>query len=210
MSIDTAIKETVRVVGISGSLRAESYTQRCVSLALAGAQERGAETEMIDLREYDLIFCDGSKREAERALDVARLCRTVRQAHGIILGTPEYHASYSGVLKNALDLMGFDEFGGKVVGLVGVSGGAMGAINALNNLRLVGRSLHAWVLPLQVSVPQGWKQFDGNGRLQDEQLEDRLREVGREVVKFSYLHHSKQAQEFLQLWEEAPLNPGGD
>jgi len=52
----------------------------------------------------------------------------VKQAHGIILGTPEYLGSYSGVLKNALDLMGFEEFEGKMLGLLGVSGGAMGRL----------------------------------------------------------------------------------
>ncbi len=41
----------------------------------------------------------------------------VAGAQGIILGTPEYHGSFSGVLKNALDLMGFDEFEGKMIGL---------------------------------------------------------------------------------------------
>jgi multimeric flavodoxin WrbA len=61
----------------------------------------------------------------------------VRAAQGIILATPEYHGGYSGVLKNALDLMGFEEFEGKVRGLVGVSGGGMGAFGSLNNLRAV-------------------------------------------------------------------------
>jgi FMN reductase len=50
----------------------------------------------------------------------------------------------AGVLKNALDLMGFEEFEGKVVGLVAVSGGAMGGLSALNGLRDISRALHAW------------------------------------------------------------------
>ena len=53
---------------------------------------------------------------------VGKLREEVRAAEGIILGTPEYHGGFSGVLKNALDLMGFDEFEGKMMGLVGVSG----------------------------------------------------------------------------------------
>ena len=70
---------------------------------------------------------------------MVNLRRTVQGAHSIIWGTPEYHGGPSGVLKNALDLMGFDEFQGKVVGLVGTSGGEMGATNALNSPRpLVG------------------------------------------------------------------------
>jgi FMN reductase len=62
----------------------------------------------------------------------------VNQGQGIILGTPEYHGGYSGVLKNALDLMGFEKFEEKMLGLVGVSGGAMGAFGPMNSLREVG------------------------------------------------------------------------
>jgi NAD(P)H-dependent FMN reductase len=112
------------------------------------------------------------------------------------------------VLKNAIDLMGFREFEGKMVGLVGVSGGRMGAGNALNSLRAIGRVLHAWVIPEEVSIPEGWKAFDKAGNLQNAELEKRLVELGQQVARFAYLHTSEQAQEFLQLWESAPPNPG--
>ena len=85
----------------------------------------------------------------------------------------------------------------------------MGAINALNGLRTVGRALHAWVVPEQVSVPEAWKVFDASGTLQDNALEQRLKAVGRQVARFASLHTSEQAQEFLRAWEGAPVNPGG-
>src|SRR5687768_10343807 len=132
----------IRIVGISGSLRPGSFTTMAVKLALAGAKELKCETTLIDLNNYKLPFCDGSDDEKNTPADVTKLCTEVKQAHGIILGTPEYHGGYSGVLKNALDLMGFDEFEGKMVGLVGVSGGAMGAFSALESLRNIGRALH--------------------------------------------------------------------
>ncbi len=50
----------IRVVGINGSLRDGSYTRLAVGLALQGAEEVGAQTQLIDLREYDLIFCVGA------------------------------------------------------------------------------------------------------------------------------------------------------
>ena len=145
-----------RVVGISGSFRPSSYTTMAVALALKGAEELLCETKLINLREYQLLFCDGKEDESKFPKDVFRLREEVRQAQGIILGTPEYHGGYSGVLKNALDLMGFEEFEGKMLGLVGVSGGAMGAFGAMNSLREVGRALHAWVIPEQASIPQAW------------------------------------------------------
>src|SRR5690606_34062896 len=116
--------------------------------------------------------------------DVQRLKSEVKRADGIILGTPEYHGSFSGVLKNAMDLMGFEEFEGKMLGLVGVSAGRMGASDALNTLRSVGRALHAWVLPQQVSIAEVWSQFDSAGRIQNAQLGRRLRDTGSQVARF--------------------------
>lgn len=197
----------IRVAGICGSLRAGSYTRLALATALRGAAGTGAVTHLIDLREYDLSLADGSDRVTP---DLVRLRSHVKQADGILLGTPEYHGSFSGVLKNALDLMGFAEFEGKMLGMVGVSGGVMGAFDALNTLRNIGRALHAWVIPEQASVPEAWKVFDESGSIQDPRLEARLLEVGRQVGKFARLHKCAAAHEFLKEWEEAPANPGGD
>ncbi len=198
---------TLRIAGISGSLRAGSYTRRAVEIALEGAAETGAETRLIDLRDYNLVFRDG-KDDTGYPDDVFRLRSEVKQAEGVILGTPEYHGSFSGVLKNALDLMGFDEFEGKMIGLVGVSGGRMGAFDALNSLRNIGRALHAWVIPEQTSVPEAWKVFSEDGKIADPQLEQRLKEIGRQVARFSRLHKCENALEFLRSWQKAPANPG--
>lgn len=198
---------TIRVIGISGSLRHGSYTRRAVERALTGAAEAGAEISLIDLTEYELVFRSGEEG-ADYPSDVQRLRANVKQADGVILGTPEYHGSFSGVLKNALDLMGFEEFEGKMIGLVGVSGGRMGAFDALNSLRNIGRTLHAWVIPEQASVPEAWKVFTEDGKIADSQVDDRLREVGRQVARFARLHKCEHALEFLRNWEKAQENPG--
>jgi len=209
-NVSTADRELQpKIVGISGSLRPGSYTTRAVALALQGAEELKCETRLIDLREYQLVFCDGKEDESQFPRDVFRLREAVRAAQGIILGTPEYHGGYSGVLKNALDLMGFEEFEGKMLGLVGVSGGAMGAFGAMNSLREVGRALHAWVIPEQASIPQAWQEFDADGKLKDPKLDNRVRQVGRQVARFAYLHGSCQTNDFLQRWEKSQENPGG-
>lgn len=197
----------IRVVAICGSLNPNSKTRLALQIALRGAAAKGAETQLIDLLDYDLVFANGRD---DYPGCVHHLREDVRRAHGVILGTPEYHGGYSGALKNALDLMGFKEFQGKIVGLLGVAGGATGAINSLNGLRTVCRNLRAWVVPHQVSIAQAWREFDDSGRLKDSQLEARVLELGQEVARFGYLHHSDAAKEFLRTWEEAPENPGGD
>jgi NAD(P)H-dependent FMN reductase len=174
---------------------------------LQAAAESGAETHLIDLNDYNLVFRAG-KDETGFPADVSRLREEVKRADGIILGTPEYHGSLSGVLKNALDLMGFDEFEGKMIGLVGVSGGQMGAFDALNTLRNIGRALHAWVIPEQASVPEAWKVFTEDGKIADPQLEKRLKEVGRQVARFARLHKCESALDFLRNWQKAQANPG--
>jgi len=91
-----ATSERVLVAGICGSLREGSRTRRAVELALAGAASAGAETHLIDLRDYELTFCDGKEDESDYPPDVNRLRQDVRAAHGLILGTPEYHGGVSG------------------------------------------------------------------------------------------------------------------
>ena len=209
-TMNTPDPHPCKIVGISGSLRPGSYTTMAVALALKGAEELKCETKLINLRDYQLAFCDGKDDESKFPKDVFRLRGEVKRAHGIILGTPEYHGGYSGVLKNALDLMGFDEFEGKMLGLIGVSGGAMGAFSALESLRNIGRALHAWVVPDQASIPQAWQEFDEAGNLKNPKLDERVRQVGRQVARFAYLHGSCQTNEYLQKWEKSLENPGAD
>ena len=195
----------IRVAGLCGSIRPGSYTRMALQVALRGAASVGAATDLIDLRDYVLPFGGAG---GDRSPDVERLASAIKSADGLLLGTPEYHNSFSGVLKNALDLMGFDEFESKMVGLVGVSGGTMGAFHALDGLRNIGRALHAWVVPEQASVPEAWKVFDSEGRLSDQRIEERLLEVGKQVAQFARLHKCAAAHEFLKSWEAAPQNPG--
>ena len=176
-----------------------------LNYALQGVQELGASTKLIDLRGYDLTFCDGSGDYPE---GVQRLRQDVSAAHGLLIGTPVYHGSFSGVLKNALDLMGFSEFEGRVVGLLGVAGGSTGAMVPLANLRTVGRVLHAWVVPDEVSIANGYSKFTDDGVCTDEAIRERLIDLGRKVARFAYLHHSEHTQEFMQMWETTAVNPG--
>jgi NAD(P)H-dependent FMN reductase len=199
----------INIVGISGSLRPGSYTSLAVNIALEGAQASGASVRMLDLNDYALPFTQEIWSGGEPTAGILQLREDVKSAQGLILGTPEYHASFSGVLKYALDLMGFEEFEGKMIGLIGIAGGRLGAANSLAGLRAVGRSLHAWVVPEQVSVSEAWNKFDQSGNLKDTELEESLKKVGRQVARFASLHNSAQAQQFMQQWETAPDNPGG-
>jgi NAD(P)H-dependent FMN reductase len=199
----------IRVTGLCGSLREGSYTKMAIAIALKAAASTPCDTDLIDLNEFDLPFADGRPDRAQTSADVLRLKERIRQADGIIIGTPEYHGSFTGVLKNALDLTGFPEWEGKMISLIGVSGGRMGAHQALHSLRDIGRSLHAWVIPEQASIPEAYKYFDPAGNIKDKALEKRLYDVGHQVARFAYLHKCAAAHDFLADWEKAQANPGG-
>jgi FMN reductase len=170
----------VNIVGIGGSLRPDSYSQQALNLAAKRAEVLGANVETLDLRTMNLPFCHGGDDYADYP-DVERLQETVRRADGLILATPEYHGSVSGVLKNALDLMSFEHLSGKVVGSISVLGGQSNN-NALNDLRIILRWVHAWVIPEQIAIGQAWKAFGSDGKLLDEKLSQRFDQFAQSLV----------------------------
>ncbi|MBW4650264.1 MAG: NAD(P)H-dependent oxidoreductase [Kastovskya adunca ATA6-11-RM4] len=170
----------VKIVGIGGSLRPNSSSYKALNLAIQRVEALGADVEILDLRQMKLPFCDGGDEYPDYP-DVARLQDTVKKADGLILSTPEYHGGVSGVLKNALDLMGFEHLSGKVTGLISVLGGQSNS-NALNDMRLIVRWVHGWVIPEQVAIAQSWKAFDEEGKLLDEKLSQRFDQLAQSLV----------------------------
>ncbi len=171
----------VKIVGIGGSLRPDSYSQSALKLVAKRVAALGAEVEILDLRQMKLPFCNGEDSYPDYP-DVVKLQNTVKQADGLILATPEYHGSVSGVLKNALDLMSFEQLDGKVVGLISVLGGQSNS-NALNDLRVIMRWVHAWVIPEQVAIGQAWKAFSSDGKILDEKLSQRFDQFAQSLVE---------------------------
>ena len=171
----------VKFVGIAGSLRPNSYSHQALQAAVQRLEALGAEVMLLDLRTMHLPFCDGGD-DYPAYPDVAIMRRAVKDSDGVLLATPEYHGSVSGVLKNALDLMSFDEFTGKVTGLISVLGGQSNN-NALNDLRIILRWIHAWTIPEQIAVGQAWKAFDEDGKILDEKLSKRFDAFSQSLVE---------------------------
>jgi NAD(P)H-dependent FMN reductase len=170
----------VKIVGIAGSLRPDSYSVQALKLAISRVEALGAGVEIIDLRQMNLPFCNGGDDYPDYP-DVEKLRNAVKEADGLILVTPEYHGSVSGVLKNALDLMSFEHLSDKVVGGISILGGQSNN-NALNDLRTILRWVHAFVIPDQIAIGQAWKAFDREGKLLDEKLSQRLDRFAQNLV----------------------------
>ena len=108
--------------------------------------------------------------------------QTVKEADALILATPEYHGSVSGVMKNALDLMSFEHLDGKVAGFISVLGGQSNS-NAVNHLRLILRWVHAWVIPEQIAIGKAWNAFSHDGKILDEKLSERFDKFAQSLVE---------------------------
>lgn len=171
----------VKIVGIAGSLRPGSYSHQALKVAVQRVEALGAEVEILDLRSMNLPFCDGGDAYPDHP-DVEKLKQAVREADALILATPEYHGSLSGVLKNALDLMSFEELSGKITGMISVLGGQSNS-NALNDLRTIARWVHAWTIPEQIAIGQAWKAFGEDGKLLDESLSKRFDTFAQSLVE---------------------------
>lgn len=170
----------LKIAAIGGSLRPQSFTYRTLKLALKKIEMQGVQTELIDLRDMKLPFCNGENLYPDDP-GVEKLRKKIVSAPGLLIATPEYHGNISGVLKNALDLLEEEHIMGKVVGLIAVVGGVH-STNALNTLRLICRQLHCWVLPEQLVIPYSDESFNPEGELKDPQLEGKLEKMVEHLV----------------------------
>lgn len=169
-----------RVVALCGSLREESRTQIALQSVLSAANDAGGSTALLDLRAFELPALNAVDAEAT---DADRLTDAIADADSVVLGTPNYHGSYSGALKNALDYCGREEFAGTTVGLLEVAAGQFPG-TALLHLRTVCRTVHAWTLPTEVAIPDSHTQITDDG-VRDQQLAERIDRLGRELVAYA-------------------------
>lgn len=183
--------DRLRVLGIGGSLREDSVTYVALEYALGIIRGLGCQTTAFDLRRAQLPFCNGYKADHRPDYpSVGALRHAVREAHALILATPEYHGGISGVLKNTLDLLDFEHLEGKVVGGLCILGGRHNS-NALNDLRRTTRWCRAWMIPEQIAIPEARSAFVA-GRPRDPQLAQRF-----EAFASSLVHNALRLNDYF-------------
>ncbi|KEI43663.1 NADPH-dependent FMN reductase [Saccharopolyspora rectivirgula] len=184
---------TVTVVGIGGSVRAGSQSERALWAALSGAAEAGAEVHAITGEKLVLPFYD--PQLSERTRNAVELVEALRAADGVILVSPGYHGTISGLIKNALDYvedLHHDQrpyLDGRAVGCVGIAYGWQAAVTTLQALRSVAHALRGWPTPLGGAINSADTRFDPAGRTDDEKAASVLRTIGRQVVEFATHWH---------------------
>jgi FMN reductase len=180
--------ESIKVLGLGGSQRDISRTEHAIGVALKGAEMAGAETELFALRNHVLPLYDDRRDITSYPDSVHQLLKAVRWADSLIIGTPVYHGTMTGGVKNALDfleLMARDEspwLAGKFAGLIGVAGGSSGQ-NAVNGLLHTCHTLKAIVVPTMAIIPSS--NFNGESKINTQDLIERLRRIGQEAVELA-------------------------
>jgi len=190
----------MKVVIISGSVRTGRQSQKAAQYLEKELLGRGIGTEIIDLADYSLpIMEERITRDPEAPEAALQISEKLKFADAIVLVTPEYHGSFSGVLKNALDYFG-PEFSKKVVGVVTVSGGKMGGINASVQLQHVILSMGAFPLPQKFLVGEIQNAFDEELKPKTELLAKQAAKFIEEFAWFAEaIHSAKQGKEKKEL-----------
>jgi FMN reductase len=179
---------TVHVVGIGGSIRADSQSESALRIALAGAEAAGAKTTIVPGAELALPFYDPSV--PERPAAARRLVDALRSADGVLLVSPGYHGTVSGLVKNALDYvedMRDDDppyLDGRAVGCVAAAFGWQAAVTTLTALRSIVHALRGWPTPLGAAINSAQVTF-GQDSSSDPKVDETLRTIGRQVVDFA-------------------------
>jgi len=187
---DTQAERPLRIVGIGGTTKPGSSTEKALAVALAACDRLGMRTSLIGgatLSSLPLY----SPEDHSRSQVQQDFVNAVREADGIILATPAYHGGMSGLLKNAVDLL--EDLRGdprpylhdRAVGCIVTAYGWQGAGTTLTSVRTIVHALRGWPTPLGVTINTAERVFDDVGACIDEKLKTQLGMLAAQVVGFA-------------------------
>jgi FMN reductase len=179
------------IVGLGGTTRPGSSSEKALRYALAIAEDLGADVELFDGASINLpMYAPESSVRAEGA---ERLMAALRRAHGVILSTPCYHGSISGLVKNALDYtedMSRDPqpyLDGRAVGLIVCGHGWQSTGVVLSAFRSIVHALRGWPTPMGVAINTLVERFDEKGSGLGEQTARQMAIMMGQVIEFARL-----------------------
>ncbi len=188
----TSEVERMLIVVITGSVRPGNYTAKASALVIDELRKDPmVRAELVDPQTLDLPL-PGTRAAAETT---RHLQQKVKEAAGVVLATPEYHGSFSSVMKLVIENLGYPSvLSGKPVALLGVAAGAIGAIKSLEQLRSVCSHIGAIALPLPASVANVQRVFDADGRCLDAGTEKLVRGVATNLLNYLRRHVCPEIQ----------------
>src|SRR5215216_5524038 len=177
------MNKQTRILGISGSLRRESYN----SAALRAAVGLAPEGAVVETFELDGIPPFNQDEESNPPAKVVELKRRVREADAILFVTPEYNYSVPGVLKNAIDWAsrpyGDNAWDGKPAAIMGASLGTIGTARAQYHLRQMMVFLNMFPINQpEVMIGNASERFDAEGNLTHNATREFIRQLLQNLV----------------------------
>jgi len=177
------------IVGIGGTTKPHSSTEIALGVALAAAQRAGARIDMFD-GPFLVGLPHYGTPEAATCERGRVLLDAIRAADGLIIASPGYHGSISGLVKNAIDYLEETRSDPRVylegmpVGLIATAYGWQATGSTMAALRAITHALRGWPTPLGATVRSGTGCFDGP-RCTDPATQTQLELVGKHVVQFA-------------------------
>jgi FMN reductase len=174
-----------RVLALGGSLKEGSSTQKALQLLLNHVAQAGCDTSLITGPALNLPFYGSDPDDRTEA--ARYLVEQLRCADGLFIGSPVYHGSISGVVKNALDYAEDDVrpyLSGRVVGVLTTGAGWQGCVGTMGALRDVVHALGGWNTPFGVPINTHGAEpaFSADGSCRDEAVQRQLALLADQVV----------------------------
>ncbi len=185
------------ILGIGGTTRQGSSSEHVLRAALSEIEALGART--ICLAGPDLVFPLYAPENPGRDDKASHFVDLVRQADGLVISSPGYHGSISGLIKNALDYIEDTArdpriyLDGRAVGCVACAYGWQATGSTLTALRTIVHALRGWPTPLGITANTGLPLFDARGDCIDDSLRSSLQILARQIMHFVKLS-SKQGE----------------
>ena len=189
MSIDVASARKPFIVGLGGTLRANSSTERALRYCLESVERQGGRTRLFSAEDLDLPMY--APHELERTARALELVTALRDADAVVVGSPGYHGAVSGLVKNALDYIEDLREDPRVYldntpwGCISCAYGWQAAVGTLGQLRSIGHALRAWPTPLGVAINSADEIWDSEGRVADAGVQNQLDMLATQVLAFA-------------------------
>jgi len=190
MSSETANRQPL-VVGIGGTFSPTSSSEALVRAVLAACAQMGAATRMFAGTDLAALPHFNPEAGSTRTAEETALVETVRGADAIVIGSPGYHGGYSGLVKNAIDLLedlrgdARTYFDGRPVGLVVTAAGWQACGTTLSALRDVVHAMRGWPTPVGITVNSiEQRVFDQHGALTHEGVAAAVQAQAAQIMTF--------------------------
>lgn len=177
----------VKILAFSGSARKNSYNQKLVKIAAQGAEQVGADVNIVNLADYPMPLFNQDLEVEQGMPATARAFKELLISHdGFLIASPEYNSAFSPLLKNAIDWASRREgdeppllaYRNKTAVIMAASPGALGGLRGLVMLRMLLSNIGMIVLPGQLALANADKVFDGEGNLLDHAKQTATLELG--------------------------------